>query len=63
VAELLAARRTVLMEAARVLTAKETITGDELRALVNASAEREQEVEGGEGEEASPDNSLSHLGV
>jgi len=63
VAELLAARRSVLMEAARVLTTKETISGDELRALVKASAENEDEGEGDDTSESASGSPLSHLGV
>jgi cell division protease FtsH len=56
VGELLQARREVLMQAARVLTSKETISGDELRALVAAAAEDEEP-------DTSPSTSLSQLGV
>jgi len=61
VGELLLARRSVLMQAARVLTAKETITGDELRALAAAVAETEDDT-GDDSASAAP-TSLSQLGV
>ncbi|HET6150484.1 MAG TPA: ATP-dependent zinc metalloprotease FtsH [Polyangia bacterium] len=59
VEELLLARRSVLMRAARVLTAKETITGDELRALLAA----EEEEEADHDSENVAGGSLSQLGV
>jgi cell division protease FtsH len=61
VGELLLARRGVLMQAARVLTAKETITGDELRAVAAAVAETEDDPDGDSA--SATGGSLSQLGV
>ena len=60
VEELLLARREVMMQAARVLTTKETISGDELRALVAAAA-RESDDE--EDPDTAPSASVTQLGV